>query len=77
MDKALTSRDAHCTVQAGLKALSEEQQAVFVLHELDEVSAPDIADALGIPLNTVYSRLRLARPRFRDAVTAHSLRGQP
>ena len=30
---------------------------------------PVIAEALAIPLNTAYSRLRLARRDFADAVT--------
>jgi RNA polymerase sigma-70 factor (ECF subfamily) len=34
---------------------------VFVMHELDEVPVPEIAKTLGVPLNTAYSRLRLAR----------------
>lgn len=70
--KIMNARDAHRVVQTGLAALSDEQRAVFVLHELDEESAPDIADALGIPLNTVYSRLRLARERFRAVVSGNS-----
>ena len=57
-------------VQAALDQLPMEQRAVFVLHELDEQSAPEVAEALGTPLNTVYSRLRLARERFRAAVEA-------
>lgn len=56
-------------VQRALEAIEEERRPVFVLHELDEVSGPEIADALGIPLNTVYSRLRLARDEFRAALS--------
>lgn len=66
--RAMNARDAHRVVQRGLEDLSDDHRAVFVLHELDEQSAPDIADALGVPLNTVYSRLRVARERFRAAV---------
>ena len=50
-----------------LAQLAEEQAAVLVLHELDGVAVPEIARALSIPLNTAYSRLRLARQAF-DAV---------
>ena len=38
-----------------------------VMAELDGATAPEIAEALGIPLNTAYSRLRVARQRFADA----------
>jgi RNA polymerase sigma-70 factor (ECF subfamily) len=47
-----------------LATLDEEQRAVFMLIELEGLSAPEIAHALSIKLNTVYSRLRLARERF-------------
>jgi len=44
-----------------LDALSEEQRAVFVMSDLEELSAPEIASVLDVNLNTVYSRLRSAR----------------
>ena len=51
-------------LQRVLDALDEKKREVLVLAELEEFSAPDIAEILGIPLNTVYSRLRLARLDF-------------
>ena len=62
----------------GHRALAEvdiEQRAVFVLHELDGVSMPEIASALGVALNTAYSRLRLARAAFAKAVRRLRLNG--
>lgn len=47
-----------------LGSLPETQRDVFFLHEVEGMSAPDIVDTLGVKLNTVYSRLRLARGRF-------------
>jgi RNA polymerase sigma-70 factor (ECF subfamily) len=44
-----------------LDSLSEDQRAVYVMSELEELSAPEIASVLSINLNTVYSRLRTAR----------------
>ena len=44
---------------------------MFVLMELEELSAPEVSEALGVPLNTVYSRLRLARADFERAVAKH------
>jgi RNA polymerase sigma-70 factor (ECF subfamily) len=44
-----------------LAELPEEQRIVFSLTELEEMSAPEIASALGLNVNTVYSRLRIAR----------------
>lgn len=50
-----------------LDGLDGDQREVFVLTELEELSAPEIAEVLGVKLNTVYSRLRLAREAFAKA----------
>src|SRR5579862_7089648 len=47
-----------------LDELDDDKRDVFVLMELEQLSAPDAARVLEIPVNTVYSRLRLARARF-------------
>ncbi|MBK7861000.1 MAG: sigma-70 family RNA polymerase sigma factor [Archangiaceae bacterium] len=52
----------------GLETLELERRAVFVMHDLDEHPMPVIAAELGIPLNTAYSRLRLARRDFNEFV---------
>jgi RNA polymerase sigma-70 factor, ECF subfamily len=51
-------------VQRLLDQLDDEKRVVFILAELEQLPAPEIVQALGIPLNTVYSRLRLARAAF-------------
>jgi len=45
--------------------LSDKQREVFVLYELEELEGAEIAQILDIPVNTVWSRLRLARAAFR------------
>lgn len=57
-----------------LHRLPEDQRVVFVLAEIESRSAPEIATGLGVPLNTVYSRLRTARSQFKRAVTRHDAR---
>lgn len=47
-----------------LDKLSEDQRAVVVLHELEELKMSEVATLLGCPLFTAYSRLRLARKRL-------------
>lgn len=54
-----------------VRALPEERRAVFVLAECEQMSAPEIAEALGTNLNTVYTRLRLARADFEAALHRH------
>lgn len=47
-----------------LATLDADQRAVFMLVELEDFAVPEVCEALGAKLNTVYSRLRLARARF-------------
>ena len=44
--------------------LDEARRRVFLLAEVEEMSVPEIARALSVKLNTVYSRLRSARREF-------------
>jgi len=64
-------------VHTGLEAVHESRKDVFVLHDLDGVAMPDIVATLGIPLNTGYSRLRLARAEFRTALERLGARKEP
>ncbi len=77
-DEQLASEEARLLLLAGLDALPIERRAVVVMHDLDGCSAPEIAGAVGIPLNTVYSRLRLGREQLGAAVKRLRLRrGDP
>jgi RNA polymerase sigma-70 factor (ECF subfamily) len=62
---------------SALSTLPLERRAVFVLHELDGCAIPEVAAALGIPLNTAYSRLRLARADFKAAAKRLALQQGP
>jgi RNA polymerase sigma-70 factor (ECF subfamily) len=59
-----SSREATRLLEHVLDGLDEKKREVLVLAELEEFSAPEIAEILGIGVNTVYSRLRLAREQF-------------
>jgi RNA polymerase sigma-70 factor, ECF subfamily len=52
--------------------LDPRKRDVFVLAELEEMTVPEIAEAIGIPLNTAYSRLRAAREAFNEAFADYS-----
>jgi RNA polymerase sigma-70 factor (ECF subfamily) len=47
-----------------LGAMDEDQRTVFVLAEIEEIPVPEIAAAIDANVNTVYSRLRLARREY-------------
>lgn len=54
--------------QRALSTLDDAKREVFVLACVEGMSAPEIADVTGVPLNTVYSRLRVAKQQFELAV---------
>jgi RNA polymerase sigma-70 factor (ECF subfamily) len=58
-------------LQRLLDQLDDDKREVLVLAELEELPVPEIADVLGLKLNTAYSRLRLARAEFDQALARH------
>jgi RNA polymerase sigma-70 factor (ECF subfamily) len=54
-----------------LATMESSQRNVFILFELETMTGEEIAEALSIPLGTVYSRLTLARRSFRQALERH------
>jgi RNA polymerase sigma-70 factor (ECF subfamily) len=59
-----TERDAR--VRAAMTQLSADQTTVIELSFFQEMPHAEIARALGLPLGTVKSRIRLAMSRLRD-----------
>jgi len=64
-------------LQAFIDALDPDQREVFVLGELEGYSGPEIAERLGINLNTAYTRLRTVRGQLRRALAAVEERRVP
>jgi RNA polymerase sigma-70 factor (ECF subfamily) len=61
-------REAAEFVQRFLAQVSESKREVFVLSLLEQMSMPEVSQALGIPLNTAYTRLRDVRLEFQRAL---------
>jgi RNA polymerase sigma-70 factor (ECF subfamily) len=57
------------TLQGILERIEPKQRTVFILFEIETMTGEEISEALSIPLGTVYSRLRLARAQFRQALS--------
>jgi RNA polymerase sigma-70 factor (ECF subfamily) len=74
-EAAALSTEARDLVMRALNRLDQDQRTVFVLHELQGHSIPEVASMVDIPLNTAYSRLRLAREQFTKA--ARRLQARP
>ena len=53
-------------VQAALATLSDEHRAILVLREIENFEYDMIAEALGLPVGTVRSRLHRARVQLKD-----------
>lgn len=58
-----------------LEKIEPTKREVLVLVEIEGMTAPEIAEAIEIPLNTVYSRLRAARLAFEAALARRASRG--
>jgi RNA polymerase sigma-70 factor (ECF subfamily) len=57
-----------------LDELDSEKREVMVLAQFEEMSAVEIAECLGLNVNTVYGRLRAARQAFDAAYVRHRAR---
>jgi|CZKU01.1.fsa_nt_gi RNA polymerase sigma-70 factor (ECF subfamily) len=67
--EAIARREAISRLDAALGSIDLSRRAVLVLHEIEEMTAREIASVLGIPLNTVYSRLRVGRLELEQVLT--------
>jgi RNA polymerase sigma-70 factor, ECF subfamily len=64
----LERRRALAFLDEVLQELADPLREIFVLCEIEELSAPQVAAIAGIPVGTVASRLRRARQAFKDHV---------
>jgi len=75
-EESASRAEAVRTLYEVLDGLDSEKRDVFVMAELEEMTAPEIAEMTNIPLNTVYSRLRAARGDFDAALRRHRARDE-
>lgn len=83
-EAALASRQARERLAVALDSLDAEKRAVLVMFEVEGIAATEIAEMIGVPVGTVYSRLSTARAEFARAVERQdrrdafpALRGRP
>src|SRR5690606_25896479 len=70
-ERGVARREAGAILDDFLGSLDADKCAVFVLSEIEGRRGPEIAEQLGVNLNTVYARLRAARKRFDEAMARH------
>lgn len=63
-DVVLEKDEAAWMVFQALSKLPLKQREVFALYELEELDGPTIAEMIGIPVGTVWTRLHHARRKF-------------
>jgi RNA polymerase sigma-70 factor (ECF subfamily) len=61
-------REAMAVLDRLLDGIDDDKREVFVLYEVEELPMVDIAEAVGCPLQTAYSRLHAARREVEAAV---------
>ena len=64
----LTQRDEQAELLRALRSIPFDQQVILELSYWEDLSGPEIAEVLGLPANTVRSRLSRARTALRDAL---------
>ncbi len=75
--ESASRRQAGRILKQLLARLTDDKAEVFVLAEIEGLSVPEIAEATGDNVNTVYSRLRAARKDFERAQKQYALRSAP
>jgi RNA polymerase sigma-70 factor (ECF subfamily) len=66
-EERMQAIDVHKVVNDVLAKLPPEQRIVLVMSDMEEMTMPEIAGALEIPVATGYNRLRIARETFKRA----------
>lgn len=64
-DRKAVSHQLHQTLHRAIASLSEEQREVFLMREFLDMPFKQIADVVGVPENTVKSRMRYALEKLR------------
>jgi RNA polymerase sigma-70 factor (ECF subfamily) len=62
-----SSVESRAFVQKLLESLDDDKRAVLVLYELEGLTMREVAEVVGCPLQTAYSRLHAARELLRAA----------
>jgi RNA polymerase sigma-70 factor (ECF subfamily) len=66
-ERAALEAEMRAELERLLSGLELEKRAVFVMFEVEGLTAPEIAGVMGTPVGTVYSRLAAARSELAKA----------
>ena len=68
-DRAAALEEA-ARLHSAMEQLSEEQRAVVALFAVEGLSHEQIAEVLGVPTGTIWSRLHVARKKLSEAMAS-------
>lgn len=70
-DREVINRQLYSTIEQAVAALPDEQREVFLMREFLDMAFKDIADVVGVPENTVKSRMRYALEKLRQELAEY------
>lgn len=73
-ERQVDAADEWGVVRPLLDGLAEQDREALLLYAWEELTYPEIAEAMGIPVGTVRSRIHRARTSLRDALEQISVR---
>ncbi len=76
LDEPFERADAVDTLHRLLGLLDDDRRAAFILADVEGMTAVEIADGLGVNVNTIYARIRAARKQLSDAYRELSQEGE-
>ena len=71
-DRSTIALELRPRIAAAVEALPDEQREVFLLRELQHMPFKEIAVIVGVPENTVKSRMRYALERLQEALAEYA-----
>jgi RNA polymerase sigma-70 factor (ECF subfamily) len=76
-EQLAAKREAVALLEQVLDVLDARKRAVLVMVDIEQLSVPEAAEALGVNVNTAYWRLRAARMEFARALSRSSAGSYP
>lgn len=71
VDRAAIGNELGARITSAVEGLPEDQREVFLLREIGNVPFKDIAEMIGVPENTVKSRMRYALERLQRTLAEY------
>lgn len=76
-DEEILTDETRRVMEDAIQALPPEQRAAFVLHDVQDLSSAETAEAMGITVSAVNSRLHRARVFLRDRIGRYVKNPEP